>query len=61
MRRVWGRGKAVLLKEVINAGELAQMEDAEARQPFVPSVFAAECHCCHPGATEQQKLGMEVA
>lgn len=29
----------------------------------VPSgaVFAAEGHWCHPGATEQQKLGMEVA
>lgn len=62
MRRVSGRGKAVLLKRVINAGELAQMEDAEARHHFVLSgaVFAAECHWCHPGATEQQKLGMEV-
>lgn len=63
MRKVWGRGKAGLLKRVINAGELTQMEDAEARHHFVPSgaVFAAEGHWCHPGATEQQKLGMEVA
>lgn len=63
MRRVWGTGKAVLLKGVINTGELEEMKDAEARHHSVPSgaVFAAECHWCHPGATEQQKLGMEVA
>lgn len=36
----------MLLKGVTSAGELAQMEDAEARHHFVPSgaVFAAECH-----------------
>lgn len=39
VRRAWGRGEAVLLQRVINVGELAQVEDAEARHHFVPSVF----------------------